>query len=140
MTTIAVRDGIMASDTAVTGFNTNLGEIKKLYRIGDSIFGAAGAITDCISFLDAHRTGTINDLELDNADIFSALELTKDGEVYTWTGSVMRLPIERDYHAVGSGMEFALGAMSAGADADEAVICASELDVNTRQPIQVMTW
>lgn len=143
MTTIAVRDGVMVADTAITGLGTCLGEVKKIHRIGDSIWAASGTINDALDFLDALRAGEwdeLGNMEFMNPDQFAALELTKEGEVYTWGSTCRRLPIEGPFHATGSGMELALGAMGAGADAETAVRIAARFDVHTREPIQVMSW
>lgn len=83
------------------------------------------------SFIDDSKI--FSDKEKEDGDLFSILIVIK-GEVFE---------IDQDYavarradgvYAIGSGSDYALGAMMAGASGIEAITIAESLDVNTSSP------
>jgi hypothetical protein len=160
MTTIVVRDGIMAADSCVT-YSTEEGGSRrarctKLYRkfvalhsrspdgqstvdIQDVLIGVAGESGPGLVFVDsvftqAHDVDETRELFTNASADFTALVLTRNGlfEYDAWyRGELVR----EQFWAIGSGTKVALGAMEHGASAGEAVRAACRWDVHTRGPV-----
>lgn len=74
-----------------------------------------------------------SDKEKEEGELFSILIAIK-GEVFEIDEDYSVARREDGVYAIGSGSDFALGALMAGADAHEAMKIAASLDVNTREP------
>lgn len=59
------------------------------------------------------------------------LVLSEDGKLWTFSNASNWFRIDQDYYAIGSGMNFAMGAMADGASAYDAVKIAAKLDPST---------
>lgn len=130
MTTIAY-DGIsIASDSQVGGAYLDGGN-KKVIRAGKSYFGVAGALEDQVAFFAWHRGGEKPKVSDDN---FEGIEV-RGKSVYWWGSNLVACKI-RAPAAIGSGTQFAMGAMLAGATAKEAVKIAAKLDSGTGRSIR----
>lgn len=151
MTTIVFRDGIIAADNQVTSEGgTRLGTRAKLLRIGDGVFGFAGdvnAVERASTYLRAlygqsrgfaalfghipHRP------DLPEGSV-TVIEVSRRG-VRMYGASLFPEPIAGPYFAIGSGRDFALGALAMGATAAEAVRAAIQFDVYSGGPIQALS-
>lgn len=130
MTTIAYRDGVMASDSLVTAGTLRCGSMRKITRNSVGwIGGGAGpmeTIVRLLAWIDAGAEG--EPPEMKEAD---AIIVSPDGVVHFWTGAGPLTPVQGSFFAVGSGERVAVGAMAAGADAIQAVRLAIEYDTGT---------
>lgn len=139
MTTISFKDGIMAADSACSEDDTNLGRIKKVYRIGKCIIGMCGETSSFQGFADWFRDGA------DDAETFpwsgdwSALVVAPDKPI-TLYGNESMTPLvfsKKDkYIAIGSGMDVALGCMYNGGSAKDAVKAAIKHNTSTKGPVR----
>jgi len=142
ITTIAYKDGILAVDSAVTGSGKYFGSVMKAVN-GDgwaasvagsiSMNGAmAHEIAACV--LDfAPPPGGLKFLKSDIEILF----VNKHGHIYScWNEGCTK--IDTDFYALGSGEAVAIGAMAAGATAEEAVTIACKYDIATRGPVHVL--
>jgi len=133
MTTIAYRDGVLAADTllnAIAGHD----RVTKLKRRGNAVYGVAGVLVDCEALADWYfgprnappKYFLIGD-ERPSAQI---IVIHDDGKVYSsgWGGHAVEVT---SYVAIGSGSEYAVGAMYMGADAIHAVQAAMRHDTDT---------
>lgn len=147
MTTIAYRAGMMACDScwAEDGCQTvSAGKITRLKSGG--LLGEAGDadVRSLIKLLDRVKTKSqlpsrkklaatgvdfAGILVLPNGDIFYVSVDAKNENTGIWPGGT------RGFAATGSGGVYALGAMSAGATAIEAVEIATQWDINSRTPV-----
>lgn len=142
MTTIAANLKQMAADTAlVTG--GPIATVSKIHRIRESIFGEAGAGFECLLLIewlkgkrDRRALQKMPD-EFQRDDVY-ILELSPTG-LALWNGWGIRMPIADECYSIGSGSMAAMAALRAGADPEEAVKIAAELDENTREPIEVLS-
>lgn len=66
----------------------------------------------------------------------SAVVVVVDYEVFTIPGNFAVVSTLQGYEAIGSGEDFALGALYAGASATEAVVAAANFDAYTSGPIR----
>lgn len=140
MTTIAYKAGVMAADTrAYAGFNSPLGEKRKIRRLAD------GALIGCSTnkvglgeaVLDWYEAGADPDKAQKVAETkFTFLAVKSTGEgFYASDNFLLSGPIKADCFAIGSGEGIAHGAMRAGADARRAVEIACAIDVWSGLPV-----
>ena len=132
MTTIAYKDGILASDTQLTWENERhyTRKIAVLPRTGIVIACAGGAKTERKAH-DIFNDPAWKSLDLSKkAKEFSAL-LFDDSELYLLTGDYIPIPVTDAYIAIGTGAPYALAAMSLGCSAADSIKVASKFDVNT---------
>ncbi len=131
MTTIAYDGVSLASDSQVGGAYLD-GGIKKVVKIGKSYFGAAGHLESMTLFFKWLREG--GDKPKIDSDSFEGIEV-RGKSVYWWGDALTPCRI-RAPAAIGSGVQFAMGAMLAGATAKEAVKIAAKLDGGTGRTIK----
>lgn len=125
MTTIATDGRSMAADSLVTSGGERVGFTVKVQKTRDgTVFGSCGPSVDCSLFADWMH-GDIEKPEL--SDDFSALVLEPDGQLRYFCKKLH--PVEFVVpQAIGSGADFAIGAMLAGMTPEEAVAIAMERD------------
>ena len=140
MTTIAMKDGVIAYDSRVTQGDRVLDDNFNKRRTKDGVqFFIAGNMTDDEAVMDGYFSGidVIEDLDgnpnadfliVDGTDIYY-------GRVCQEAFWKMKLTNSTPY-AIGSGSSYALGAMAAGATAKEAVQIATR-DVFTGGKIRI---
>lgn len=155
MTTIAYRNGFMASDSKVTAgdfFVTR--DAHKVVRLKyGHLLGMSGDADgrDLVVLLQNIRSeknlpsrAALSELKLE----FHALLVFKNGSVYhldswmetelsevIWTSQIQEC--SEKFAAVGNGHQFAMGAMANGANAAEAVEIACKYDSCSGPPVRV---
>lgn len=145
MTTIAVSRKLrmMVSDTSVTAGAARLPTTPKMWRRKDCIVGIAGALLGGEHFAKwvDRRDGPRP------KGSYDALLLYKDGRI-SWfhEGHEEQFIDGYDFFAIGSGKEYAMGAMEAmntmGLTIDPriAVRASAKYDVWTVEPIRTLRW
>lgn len=133
MTTIIATKNAIYSDT-FCNYSTSFRTVK-IVRIGDSIYGGAGDLEE-VQFFFEWRRGKEKPEYPDSAD-FSAIEVNKSG-IYLWSTRLCPMIVKAKSYAIGSGGQFAIGAMEAGADPIQAIKIAAKHDPNTRAPIEAL--
>lgn len=63
--------------------------------------------------------------------LFARLIVVKDGSVSQYETFYVPIPLIHPFFAWGSGRDFAIGAMANGAKATDAILIASQFDINT---------
>lgn len=133
MTTIVFRDGIMAADTrAYSGASTPIGFKAKIHRLKDgSLMGVSSTIPgQAEAFINWVNDGS----NMETIDQLGELKLAaivamKDGNIIYFNDSPLPSgPIAGSFFAIGSGEQYALGALSCGATAEAAVTAAAQHD------------
>jgi len=146
MTTIAYKDDIMVSDSrSCIGDLIYEEDCQKLFTNQGPflVIGIAGNYQDGMDILDIIKGYTqidqVRNIDFKEAKIqASFLGVTYDGKLWHYAGDCS-FQLRNDLtFAVGSGSDFALGAMASGKTAEEAVIIASRFDVSTNSEIQVV--
>lgn len=138
MTTLAYKDGTIASDSRSTMDDYAIGKCVKLYRVkskvdpikGDVIVGTAGHGSSSLLFVDWLEQGgdpSLHERGVDEHAEFECLVLHKSG-LYMADRLCRLEKIEDEVWAAGSGRHAALGAMYAGKSAVEAVRIAARID------------
>lgn len=134
MTTIAVRDHIMVSDSCAWEGDICTGALDKLFRAKDgSVWGFAGKVAGATKFKAWADVMEGDPPETKDTEI---LFMRPDGTVRTWEEDAW-VDIRAPYFAIGSGSHIALGAMHMGATAQQAVEAASNYDAFTGGEIVV---
>lgn len=144
MTTIAVRAGKMVSDGQVSfGDRIDQMSLKKVRKINGCLVGGAGRLSSILQFFswfevwsdaqlvqgEAPHVQVFIPEGLDDED-FTGLVVFTDGVVFMYEGGKRSYElVNSEYYAIGSGADFALSAMDAGATAEEAVKVAIKRDV-----------
>jgi ATP-dependent protease HslVU (ClpYQ) peptidase subunit len=136
MTTIAYRDGVLASDGRTSSGNVVLSDNeKKIMRLSDgALFALAGDVAYTGPMLEALE----DDAELPKADgAFTAVIVETNGALRIYEGAGGFMAIVEPFAAFGSGAAVAYGAMEMGASAEEAVRIATRRDTYSGGAIQV---
>lgn len=143
MTTIAYKDGVMAADTrAYAGFNTSIGEKRKVRRLADGTL--VGCSTNRVGFgeaiIDWYSRGVDPDKHPTAGETkFALLAVKPNGDgFYAYDDFLLSGPLRAPCFAIGSGEGAALGAMYAGATAERAVEIACDIDIWSGRPITVL--
>lgn len=148
MTTIVYRDGVMAADSrAFAGDRNPIGYKTKIramlvedvaYLVGVSS-PAPGYGEAVLNWFEAGMD--IHDTPPMPEQGFTLLAVDAAGQGYYAANSFyLSGPLENDWWAIGSGDEFAIGALTSGSDAADAVRVASLYDQWTGGPIHTLTF
>jgi hypothetical protein len=151
MTVVAFKDGIMASDSMCIVDDTRAGYTKKIYSLCSGVLGVTGRVYACeifaAWFTDFNGSGVkIRNMGehvspfpevLTEGDFVGLLWDDDEGLVRIYDDATFS-KVPRGFDAIGSGGDFALGAMAAGASADEAVRAAMSLDIYSGGSVQVV--
>ncbi|QVW55878.1 hypothetical protein pEaSNUABM10_00003 [Erwinia phage pEa_SNUABM_10] len=153
MTTIAYDGKTLASDSQSTQGNIRVSNsAMKIFARGEgddwsiegkriAAFGVAGNLHDAkdlrqrMSSFVGHHSGD----HFENGSTFAFIAIAEDHTVFVggkYSDEPRSWVMEAEAPvAVGSGGDFALGAMAAGAKAEDAVRIASKFDVNTNDSV-----
>jgi ATP-dependent protease HslVU (ClpYQ) peptidase subunit len=145
MTTIVATPTFIAADRAVTTDN-GVTSMVKVQRIRGSLWGFCGSPTDALRFLRWVRGGCRASTKPDWAKKtdFEVLQVNASGDIFAWDMDLEPIHYPgSQYHAIGSGGDFALGALdrAGAAHVDEVVAAlrvAAHRDVNTRAPYDIL--
>lgn len=139
MSTIVYRDGIMAADSrGYTKGATPIGAKLKVWDVaGVGLIGITTFRPGLGELLVRWmRDGKQRDQAPGGELAFEMLHVTPGGEVFYYHDNLEPSgPIIADYYAVGSGSEYALGAMAMGATAVQAVQAACMHDIWSTGPV-----
>lgn len=152
MTTIAYRNGVLAADSKINYGSFSNGEVNKIHVITvpdddgkcvrKAMLVVAGAIWVSEPMIEWIESGAnqedIPHCILHAAKDFSCLMVDDEGTLWEFNNGYF-LKCGVDYHAIGSGMMFALGAMAVGSEAPEAVAAAMKHDMATGGKITICT-
>lgn len=142
MTTIAYKDGVLAADRAITG-GGHVGTARKVWKrkSDGALVGGCGTVSVLQKwaqwFLDGER-GNSPGLGTDEDSSSQMLVVRPNGKVEAHD-RYGRAMYEAPYYALGSGCDYAMGAMAFGASARQAVAAATKHDHGTGYGIQYVT-
>lgn len=141
MTTAAYKDGVLVSDSGMGSHSTYEGSVRKLFRSKSN--GIVAGCGDAVSLALIEEWAEQHNCDLDFlADIperfdYSGLWIREDRSLWFFEKGVA-FRFDAPFAAIGSGRDIALGAMAAGASAEQAVTIAVTFDNATHLPIQIM--
>lgn len=136
MTTIAYREGVMASDGRMCADNHIMAEDQpKVLKLKDgTLMGFSGAVGEIMELWDEYESaGKFLPKEKLSYDDLTVIAVTKDGTLWEYCDEYPRFMNmgKKQYHACGSGGAYALAAMAAGASAIQAIEIAKQFDSGT---------
>lgn len=133
-----VSDGLATAGDTIISRNT-----KKVFNINGYLVGGAGSLTEINNFVswfteytnaevanDKDHTLSINYPEPYDNSNFLALVLTPEGSLHYYEGGINNFEIANPF-AIGSGANYAIAAMKAGADITTAMEVAIDMDCFT---------
>lgn len=144
MSVIVYKNGIMAGDTRayVGRYKATPGSKRKIHRLKDgSLLGVSSAQ---VGMADRFATWVKAGADLKDwhgrwPESLHALLIKSDGSAYLADDSLhFTGPIKGKVFAVGSGSDFALGAMAAGKSARQAALIAARLCPYSAPPVQTL--
>jgi hypothetical protein len=137
MTTVVATREALYSDSRVSFGGAHFTS-KKLFRIGDSILGISGTVTDNLKFLDwfSHQNPDESP-EFTEDDSFDVVELSPEG-LFVWDNALRRIEVIDPFIAVGSGYMAALAALHLGSSPEVAIETACKIDRSSGGPLQTL--
>lgn len=153
MTTIVYKDGYLSGDGRVTLGDTIISDdTVKVFKVNNCLIGFAGRYASGLNFVKwfeewdtANQAQeelpfvTVKIPELLPDEDFQAVVAYPDGVVMSYEGGNMFYAITPPI-ALGSGTDFAYGAMDAGMSAEEAVKIACKRDVSSGGVVTTLTF
>lgn len=142
-TIIATKDKILSDGKVTIGNRVDSLEFKKVRNIGGYLVGGAGRLSSVLNFFawfehnlqcqDAQQAipNLMIQSDPDRPDEeFIALVVHPDGKIFMHEGNdpTRAYPLTEEYYAVGSGSDFALAALDAGAEPEKAMEVAKARD------------
>lgn len=142
MTTIAWDGNMLAADRRVSFGQGRMGEITKIARreSDGALIGSSGATALCQALERWFLAGEVGDppkLDVDKDNAAAGFIVRPDGAIDDVSSSGIAR-IESKLYARGAGADYALGAMSMGADAGRDVEVASEWDNGTGDGVNTL--
>ena len=148
MTTIAYRDGVMAGDSGLQNSNVLYRSAVKVARGHDgSLHGVTGSAPDACGYIRWVQNGMLGDPPKPEAtnreegrSAFIALIVSPgDTCVRLFTAYGVEDFYSAPFVAIGAGSEMAIGAMAAGASAEEAVAIVADNSTFAAHPIRTVS-
>lgn len=135
MTVVAYTRGVMAADSSCFIGDTAVHPAKKIWQVGGGLVGCAGDLYAMVAFVRWLLDGAIDE-DYPNLS-FEAIVVDPSGRVRAYDGGNPEpFDVKVPYCAIGSGRDFALGAMHAGADARGAVKAATVHHAQVKPPVR----
>lgn len=124
MTAIAFRDGIMAADSVgwTCAASIKMPVAPKIKRMtDDGIFAGAGSTSEIERFSEWMLTGNDCPRDFEKDEQFTGLWAKPDGSLWLCNHTLWFYQLHVPFFAVGAPCEFVMGALHAGASAEDAV-------------------
>ena len=128
MTTIIACKNAMIADLQVTRGNTKGKTIPKIMKVDGALIGMAGNLDAILAVRQWFENGRQGEFPKD--ENINGIIVDKNG-IWEFFGNGIPYKYPGKFIAIGSGADFALGAMEAGADMVKALKIASKLDTGT---------
>ncbi|CAN7306361.1 hypothetical protein LJR231_001579 [Phyllobacterium sp. LjRoot231] len=141
MTTIAYRDGVLASDSMLSGDALAWGSVSKIVRAKNgAIGGACGRLEKTLEFLAWLEAFNGDALDHPPSQMEAdGIVVTPDLKLLLWTGGSQLAIVDAPFLAIGTGAKIAMGAMAMGASPAQAIRIAREYDVYTGGEIKILS-
>ena len=137
MTTIAYRAGVLAADRQMCGWQN----IDKITRLKDGrCMSGAGRMDDLAEvaawIVAGMKPADKPEIEADDSEF---ILVYPNGDAFWLSTPFLRpVKIHDEFYALGSGAQYALGAMAAGASAKRAIEIACKFDPSTGKGVNAV--
>ena len=140
MTTIAIKDGFICADSLTTfGHERSMQPAEKLVVGSSAVYAISGLASIGAELVKWHEAGADpKQMPVIGSGEKWALLVAKREGVFLYQVDAPYPFQVRPPFGIGSGAEFAMGAMMAGASAERAVEIACRLSTNSGLPVQVI--
>ena len=128
MTTLIATKHAMIADLQATRGNTKGKTIPKIMKVDGALLGMAGNLDAILAVRQWFENGRQGDFPKD--DNINGIIVNKEG-IWEFFGNGIPYKYPGKYIAIGSGADFAMGAMEAGADMVTALKIAMKLDTHS---------
>lgn len=140
MTTIAWDGKVLATDSRMCAGNIVRSErTQKLWRIEGMLVAFSGDYQDTTQAVQWFKCGMPENSRPKLNDTFRALVVMPGRRIWTYEDKLVGFEVKAKIAATGSGVELALGAMAAGANAVQAVKIAARFDPGTNSRVQALS-
>lgn len=141
MTVVAYDGKTLAADRQATYGNTPF-PVTKIFRVGNDLVAGSGDWSECLAFLEWYESVKFAKLggsppKPDFKEGFGILVI-RNGELWRYERELVPFLINVPFWAIGSGADYALGAMACGKSAKEAVEIACQFDINCGLGVDVV--
>lgn len=137
MTTVVATRTALYSDSRCS-FGPAHFTSKKLFKVGKSIFGFSGSMTDSLKFIQwAKDRDQENIPEFFKEESFDVLEVSPEG-IFVWDNELVPMEILDPWATAGSGHMAALAALHLGSSPEVAIETACKVDRASGGPLQVL--
>jgi ATP-dependent protease HslVU (ClpYQ) peptidase subunit len=126
----------MAADSEISEGQLRTGRVKKIVKMKDgSLVGFCGPLRDMAAWLTWIEKGAKLRHRPEVSEDFEVMIVDPEGDVAFVEGNGAVMSLEGPYHAIGSGQWVAMGAMAAGASAEDAARIACGLVHGCSEPV-----
>jgi ATP-dependent protease HslVU (ClpYQ) peptidase subunit len=132
----SMKHRVMVADSHVSG-GTSF-KTTKIHRVGDKLVGFSGTLSHCLKFLEWLKHGTPLNLVYDKEEHTFCALVMDGGFLYYYDNELIATAVDDQIYAIGSGAEYALGAIDAGATPKRAVEIACKRDDGSKGPVVLM--
>jgi len=123
VTTVAFDGNTIATDSQATA--DYIQSAKKLFKVNNAYIGVAGTYSYAMMFVRWYKDQTKEKPSSKLADDDFVALVIRQGKAYAYDNNCIEMPMTAPC-AIGSGSNFAMGAMYMGATAKQAVECAKQ--------------
>ena len=144
MTTVITTKTEMVSDTFIS-YEVSFQGAPKIWIAKGCAWGGAGSTASLAQFKlwtqgKAKRPEfKVAEEEDEPTAKLEVLQLHPKNGIFLWINADLPEPVEEEFYAIGTGAGYAVGAMSKGATAKEALEIAAKWDKGTRLPGNIIT-
>lgn len=128
-TAIATLEGIYV-DTRCT--YTVPFRVRKFVKIRNSVFAGAGDLDELMRCFDWLKNGGDTPVIDEAIDV---IEVSEEG-IHIWGKKLARIKVKEAVYAIGSGAQYAMGALAAGCTPKEAMAITARFDSQTGKAVE----
>lgn len=140
--TVIVWDGkTLAADKRATQ-NGLIRRVTKIERFENELIGFCGDLDECKQYVHWYKNGAFPDTfpECLREGTNCLIVIDSQKRINMYAAGPFGTVLEEEYHAWGSGREFAITALYLGKNATEAVIIASIFQSDCGSGVDTLTW
>jgi len=141
MTCIAYQNGTMAADKQATVANMAR-TVTKIFKNNGWLYGFSGDGARCMEMMEwltsGHDPERLPKFQRDPETCVIVLAVNPEGVIHIFEASHQPNIVEEDYHAIGSGRDYAMAAMYLGHGPVVGVAVASHFDCTCGRGVDVL--
>jgi len=140
MTTVAWDGKTLAADSQCTHYGTPLFHAEKLLKHDGHLYGFSGAQGACLEVKKWIIGGSDENKKPQDLDDVNVIKIDPEKRIWLACQKLNFWTHNHPFWGLGSGVDYALGAMHAGVGAVQAVEIAKILDINTGGEVRSISF